>query len=67
MAKIIICYGEEDTYFGLGKDAIDAHEDYIDNSGEDSFKNCKFYEAQEIEIEFINKIKADEPKAITKD
>jgi len=68
MAKVIICCGDsEDFLFGKGENAMKAWEDYMDNSGEDSFLNCKFFESQEIEIQFVNKIKEDEPETIIKD
>lgn len=66
MAKVIICCGDsEDFYFGKGKNAIEAWEDYVDNRGNDVFTNCKFFEAQEVEIQFVNKIKEDEPTTTT--
>ena len=59
MSKLIICHGEENDYtYGAGKTIKEAFEDYSQsNNGEDEITQCKFYEAEEVEIEIIIKRK----------
>ena len=58
MSKTIICHGEEnDYYFGNGKTPKEAYENYRGNGGDDSLDQCKFFEAEEVEIEIIIKQK----------
>ncbi len=61
MSKTIICHGNEnDYYYGRGATLKEAYKDYRGNDGEDSFDECRFFEAEEIEIELI--IKQKKPK-----
>jgi hypothetical protein len=58
MSKTIICLGENnDYYFGNGKTPKEAYENYKKNGGDDNLDQCKFFEAEEIEIEIIIKQK----------
>lgn len=58
MSKTIICHGQEnDNCYGEGKNPKEAYIDYTCRGGEDSINDCKFYEAEEVEIEFTIKHK----------
>jgi len=58
MNKTIICHGKvNDSLYGTGDNPRLAYEDYTDNAGEDSIDDCAFYEADEVEIEFVIKRK----------
>ena len=54
MSKTIICCGEQNDYYhGTGDNAKKAYEDYRNNNGEDAFLDCKFYEAEEAEVDLV--------------
>ena len=58
MNKIIICHGKgNDLLYGTGKTPKDAYENYANNDGDDNLADCTFYEAEEVEIEFVVKRK----------
>lgn len=59
MSKLIICHGEENDYtYGIGKTVEEAFDDYSQsNNGEDGMMQCKFYQAEEVEIEIVIKLK----------
>lgn len=68
MNKLIICIGQEnDSYSGIGKTILNAFADYTQQAGgEDGITECKFYEAEEIEIEFTIKRKETAASAARK-
>ena len=68
MSKLIICHGKENDYtYGVGKTVEKAFNDYSQsNNGEDEMMQCKFYEAEEIEIEIIIKRKETADSAAKK-
>lgn len=55
MSKTIICHGEENDYtYGIGKTVEEAFNNYKQsNNGDDEMMQCKFYEAEEVEIEIV--------------
>ena len=58
MSKLIICHGEgNDVLHGIGNTPKEAYENYKYNDGSDDLNDCKFYEAEEVEIEFTVKRK----------
>lgn len=60
MSKSIICCGEQNDYYhGIGDNAKKAYEDYKINDGEDSFLECRFFEANELEVDLV--IRKQEP------
>ena len=68
MGKLIICHGEENDYeYGVGKTIAQAFNDYSnEHNGLDTISECKFYEAAEIEIEFVIKRKETAASAAKK-